>query len=132
MELDFGKLGGLVPAVVQDGASGEVLMLAFMNREAFDLTCATGNATFFSRSRNRLWIKGEHSGHRLRVLELRVDCDADAVLLRVEVLGPAVCHQGYRSCFFRRLEAGGAAENETRVFDPTAAYGPPAGEGGGK
>ena len=103
IELDFDKGGGLVPAVVQDAASGEVLMLAFMNREAFELTQATGYAHYWSRSRKKLWKKGETSGHVQRIVELKVDCDADAVLLKVEQTGPA-CHTGRRSCFYRSLK----------------------------
>ncbi|MCL6564957.1 MAG: phosphoribosyl-AMP cyclohydrolase [Acidobacteriia bacterium] len=123
MELDFSKLGGLVPAVVQDFATGEVLMLGFMNQEALAATLATGAVTFYSRSRQRLWRKGEQSGHRLLLRELRVDCDADAVLARVEAVGPGVCHQGYRSCFYRRLEPDGRARPVAeRTFDPVQVY----------
>ncbi len=123
MELDFSKLDGLIPAVVQDFATGEVLMLGFMNREALAATLATGAVTFYSRSRQTLWRKGEQSGHQLRLRELRVDCDADAVLARVETIGPGVCHQGYRSCFFRRLEPDGLAQPVAeRVFDPAQVY----------
>ena len=92
MKLDFDKLDGLVPAVVQDFASGEVLMVGFMNPVALKATLATGEVTFYSRSRQKLWKKGEQSGHRLRLRELRVDCDADTLLARVEALGPGVCH----------------------------------------
>jgi phosphoribosyl-AMP cyclohydrolase len=124
MDLDFTKLGGLLPAVIQDAKSGEVLMLGFMNAEAYAATRASGEVTFFSRSRNKLWRKGEQSGHVLRVREMRVDCDADALLIRVDALGPGVCHEGYRSCFFRRLSAGGAADIvDERVFDPNTVYG---------
>lgn len=124
MELDFSKLDGLVPAVVQDAATSEVLMLGFMNAEALAATLASGDVTFYSRSRQRLWRKGERSGHRLRVRELRVDCDADALLVRVEALGPGVCHEGYRSCFFRRVGPDGhAAVVADRAFDPGAVYG---------
>lgn len=123
MELNFSKLGGLVPAIVQEAATGEVLMLGFMNAEALAETMRSGEATFFSRSRGRLWRKGERSGHRLRVLELRVDCDADSVLLEVELVGPGVCHAGYRSCFYRRLNAGAGFEPVTApVFDPQQVY----------
>jgi phosphoribosyl-AMP cyclohydrolase len=103
--MDFSKLSGLIPAVVQDETSGEVLMVGFMNDEALRLTKATGFATFFSRSRNTLWTKGETSGNRLKVTELLVDCDDDTVLLKVARLGDGnVCHTGERTCFFRRLE----------------------------
>jgi len=124
MVLDFGKLEGLVPAVVQDAATGEVLMVGYMNAEALRATFATGEVTFYSRSRKQLWRKGEQSGHRLRLREMRVDCDSDALLVRVEVLGPGVCHEGYRSCFFRRLAPDGAATVVAeRVFDPGKVYG---------
>jgi len=124
MELRFSKLDGLVPAVVQDDASGEVLMLGFMNTEALAATLQTGDVTFYSRSRRRLWRKGESSGHRLLVRELRVDCDADAILVRVEALGPGVCHEGYRSCFYRRLgQDGNAVVVAERAFDPGRVYG---------
>jgi phosphoribosyl-AMP cyclohydrolase len=107
MELDFEKENGLVPAIVQDAVNNDVLMLGFMNREAFDKTRATGCVTFFSRSRKKLWTKGESSGQKLLLRELLFDCDKDAVLVRVELAGDAVCHEGYRSCFFRRLEPNG-------------------------
>jgi phosphoribosyl-AMP cyclohydrolase len=124
MVLDFGKLEGLVPAVVQDAATGEVLMVGYMNAEALRATFATGEVTFYSRSRKQLWRKGEQSGHRLRLREMRVDCDSDALLVRVEALGPGVCHEGYRSCFFRRLAPDGAATVVAeRVFDPGKVYG---------
>jgi phosphoribosyl-ATP pyrophosphohydrolase/phosphoribosyl-AMP cyclohydrolase len=103
--MDFSKLDGLVPAVVQDDESNEVLMVGFMNQEALDLTLSTGYATFFSRSRGKLWTKGETSGNRLRVTSALVDCDEDTVLLRVSRLGSGnVCHTGERTCFFRALE----------------------------
>ncbi len=124
MDLDFKKLDGLVPAVIQDWASGEVLMLGFMNAEAYAATQSSGEVTFFSRSRNKLWRKGEQSGHVLKVRDIRVDCDVDALLIRVDALGPGVCHEGYRSCFFRRLSPAGDAEVVAeRTFDPNAVYG---------
>jgi phosphoribosyl-AMP cyclohydrolase len=123
MQLDFTKLDGLIPAIVQDKDTGEVLMLGFMNEQAYAETRSTGNVTFFSRSRNKMWRKGEQSGHTLRVHEVRVDCDLDTVLVRVEALGPGVCHEGYRSCFFRRLETDGSAPVvEVQTFDPKAVY----------
>src|SRR5207247_8075657 len=106
MDLDFNKLGGLITAVIQDQATGRVLMVGFMNEEAFRRTVETGYATFFSRSRNKLWLKGETSGHRLVVKEISTDCDSDALLIQVEALGAGVCHEGYESCFFRRLDNG--------------------------
>jgi phosphoribosyl-AMP cyclohydrolase len=123
MELDFSKLDGLLPAVIQDAASGRVLMVGFMNEEAFRKTVETGYATFWSRSRKKLWVKGEHSGHRLEVREISTDCDQDAVLVKVRALGPGVCHNGYESCFYRRLEGGQWVEAEPRVYDPGAVYG---------
>lgn len=124
MEPDFKKLGGLIPAVIQDAGSGEVLMLGFMNAEAYAATRSSGEVTFFSRSRNKLWRKGEQSGHVLRVREIRVDCDVDALLIRVDAIGPGVCHEGYRSCFFRQLSPAGDAEViADRTFDPKAVYG---------
>jgi phosphoribosyl-AMP cyclohydrolase len=98
-------------------------MVGYMNQEAFDKTVETGFATFYSRSRRKLWLKGESSGHRLVVKEISTDCDADAVLLKVEALGPGVCHEGYRSCFFRRLENGEWKVAEERTYDPRAVYG---------
>lgn len=98
-------------------------MVGFMNDEAFRRTVATGYATFYSRSRNKLWIKGESSGHRLAVTEISTDCDNDTVLLKVEALGPGVCHKGYESCFFRKLENGQWVESEPRTYDPDAVYG---------
>jgi phosphoribosyl-AMP cyclohydrolase len=123
MKLNFEKLGGLVPAVVQDAQTGRVLMLGFMNEEAFQKTLATGYATFYSRSRNRLWLKGETSGHRLEVQRIFVDCDEDAVLLQVRPLGPGVCHKGYQSCFFRTLQDGRWVAAEERSYDPAQTYG---------
>lgn len=123
MELDFSKLDGLVAAVIQDHESGRVLMVGFMNEEAFRLTVETGYATFYSRSRNKLWLKGETSGHCLVVKEISTDCDRDAVLLKVEAIGPGVCHEGYQSCFFRRLDQGQWRESEPRAYDPKAVYG---------
>jgi phosphoribosyl-AMP cyclohydrolase len=123
MDLDFSKLGGLVPAVIQDHATGRVLMVGFMNQEAFEKTVESGFATFYSRSRNKLWLKGETSGHRLAVKEIATDCDQDSVLVRVEALGPGVCHNGYRSCFYRRLADGRWVESEPRSYDPDKVYG---------
>lgn len=124
MELDFAKAGGLLPAIVQDHRSGEVLMLGFMNHQALAETQRTGQVVFFSRSRNRLWKKGETSGHVLQLRELRVDCDADALLLRVEAVGPGVCHEGYRSCFFRQIDSDGQSSIvEERAFQPEQVYG---------
>jgi len=123
MNLDFAKLQGVVPAVVQDHRSGRVLMLGFMNEEAFRQTVETGFATFFSRSRQQLWLKGESSGHTLVVKEIFTDCDEDTVLLKVEALGPGVCHAGYESCFFRQLTGGEWSESEAATYDPAEVYG---------
>ena len=122
MQLDFSKLDGLLPAVIQDAQSGRVLMVGFMNDEAFRRTVETGYATFYSRSRNKLWMKGESSGHRLVVKEISTDCDNDTVLIKVEALGPGVCHEGYQSCFFRKLENGNWVESESRAYDPKEVY----------
>ncbi|RMG89451.1 MAG: phosphoribosyl-AMP cyclohydrolase [Candidatus Dadabacteria bacterium] len=121
--LDFEKSGGLVPAVVQDAETGEVLMLAYMNEEAFRRTLASGKAWFYSRSRDTYWMKGESSGHVQEVREVRVDCDADAVLLKVRQVGGAACHTGHRSCFYRRVQDGAFVEEGERVFDPEEVYG---------
>jgi phosphoribosyl-AMP cyclohydrolase len=123
VELDFQKADGLVPAIIQDQRTGDVLMLGFMNLEAFTETMRTSEVVFFSRSRNELWKKGETSGHVLKVLEVRVDCDADALLVRVEPVGPGVCHEGYRSCFFRELNSEGRATViAERTFAPEKVY----------
>ena len=119
---NFADDASLVTAVVQDAASGRVLMLAHMNRAAWETTVATGEATYYSRSRSRIWKKGEESGHVQRVREIYVDCDGDAILLKVEQVGGAACHEGYQSCFFRRLQAGRWDVVDARVFDPQAVY----------
>ncbi len=120
--IDFDKSGGLVPAIAQDAATGEVLMLAWMNREAFDETVRTGRAVYFSRSRNRLWRKGEESGNVQEVKEIAIDCDADTILLKVHQIGGAACHEGYKSCFFRRLADDRLEVVGERVFDPKQVY----------
>ncbi len=113
-ELDFEKMGGLVPAVVQDLSSGEVLMLGFMNDVAFERTLQCGYVTFFSRTRNELWTKGESSGNRLRLISCQTDCDRDTLLLRVQVEGAGlVCHQGTRSCFTELLSFQGTDSIDT-------------------
>jgi phosphoribosyl-AMP cyclohydrolase len=123
MKLDFAKSDGLVTAVVQDHVTGCVLMVGYMNEEAFRKTVETGFVTFYSRSRRKLWLKGETSGNRLVLKEISTDCDHDAVLVQVEALGPGVCHEGYQSCFFRRLENGEWKVSEPRTYDPAAVYG---------
>jgi phosphoribosyl-AMP cyclohydrolase len=123
MQLDFSKADGLIPAIIQDAASGDVLMLGFMNEIALAETQRTQEVTFFSRSRNRLWKKGESSGHVLKVHEIRIDCDADSLLIRVTPIGPGVCHEGYRSCFFRNLARNGETQTvEQPTFDPDKIY----------
>lgn len=121
---DFSVQGGLLPAIAQDAVTGEVLMLAYMNRESYAETLRTGEAVYYSRSRGKLWRKGEESGHVQRVAGIYVDCDADTILLRVEQVGGAACHEGYRSCFFRRVTPQGLETIGQRVFDPRQVYGP--------
>jgi len=120
--IDFDKAGGLVPAIAQDVATGQVLMLAWMNREAFEETVRTGRACYFSRSRGKLWRKGEESGNVQEVREIFVDCDADTILLKVQQIGGAACHEGYASCFFRKLESGALTTIGERLFDPKQVY----------
>ncbi len=122
MTLDFGKLDGLIPAVIQDEKTGRVLMVGFMNEESFKMTVETGFATFFSRSRKRLWLKGESSGHKLVVKSIQTDCDRDCILVAVESLGPGVCHEGYESCFFRTLTGGEWKVTEAQTYDPKKVY----------
>ena len=115
MEIDFDKMQGLVPAVIQDAGDGELLMVGFMNRQALAMTLETGIVTFYSRTREKLWTKGETSGNRLQVIQASTDCDRDTVLLRVRVLGEGkVCHKGTRSCFTEQLPLGTAAAGSTR------------------
>jgi len=113
---------GLITAIAQDAASGKILMVAWMNREALKETVETGQAVYWSRSRNRLWRKGEESGHVQKVLEVRLDCDADAVLLRVEQVGGIACHTGRESCFFRKLEDGRWVTTDPVLKDPSLIY----------
>jgi phosphoribosyl-AMP cyclohydrolase len=120
--IDFEKAGGLIPAIAQDADSGQVLMLAWMNREAYEETLRTRRACYYSRSRGRLWRKGEESGNVQEVREIYVDCDADTILLKVDQKGGAACHEGYTSCFFRRVIDGGLQLVGERVFDPKQVY----------
>jgi phosphoribosyl-AMP cyclohydrolase len=120
--LDFKKIGGLVPAIIQDHLTGEVLMLGFMNEESWNLTLKEGTVVFYSRSRNKLWKKGETSGHVQIVKEIRVDCDDDTLLIRVEQVGGAACHTGYRSCFFRKLDGSDLVADGALVFNPEDVY----------
>ena len=120
--LDFDKSGGLIPAIAQDAETGDVLMLAWMNRDAYEETLRTGRACYFSRSRGRLWRKGEESGNVQEVKEVFIDCDADTVLLKVRQIGGAACHEGYRSCFFRKVNGNALQVVGERVFDPMQVY----------
>ncbi len=123
MNLDFAKCDGLVPAIVQDHRDGRVLMLGFMDEDAFAKTVETGKVTFLSRTRNKLWTKGETSGNVLVAKRIEVDCDLDTLLIHAEAFGPGVCHAGFRSCFYRKLENGAWAQHEERSYDPKAVYG---------
>jgi phosphoribosyl-AMP cyclohydrolase len=122
MNIDFEKAGGLVPAVAQDADTGEVLMLAWMNKEAYEETVRTGRVCYFSRSRNRLWRKGEESGHVQEVRGIFIDCDADTILLKVHQIGGAACHEGYASCFFRKVDGEKLTVVGERIFDPKQVY----------
>jgi phosphoribosyl-AMP cyclohydrolase len=121
--LDFDKQNGLITAVVQDSRTHRVLMVGYMNREAFDRTLTTGHVTFFSRSRQKLWTKGESSGHYLMLKSIATDCDGDALLVIADPMGPGVCHNGYESCFYRTYKDGAWAETEAPVYNPAAVYG---------
>lgn len=122
VKLDFAKGGDLLPAIAQDWKTGDVLMLAYINEEAWNETLKTGNATYWTRSRQKLWRKGEESGNVQKVKEIYVDCDLDAVIFKVEQIGGAACHEGYHSCFFRKYENGELVVVGERVFDPAKVY----------
>ncbi|NLZ60289.1 MAG: phosphoribosyl-AMP cyclohydrolase [Lentisphaerae bacterium] len=124
VELDFSKSSdGLIPAIAQDWQSGEVLMLAYINREAWEKTRQTGIATYWTRSRQRLWVKGESSGNVQKIKEILVDCDLDTVVFKVEQVGGAACHMGYKSCFYRKVENDGSLTVQGKpVFDPEKVY----------
>ena len=119
---DFAKGGGLLPAIAQDAETGEVLMMAYMNEEAYRETRESGRAVYFSRSRNKLWRKGEESGHVQEVQGIYLDCDRDTILLRVHQVGGAACHEGYKSCFFRQVTSRGLQVVGQQVFDPKEVY----------
>ena len=119
---DFAKGDGMLPAIAQDAATGEVLMMAYMNPASYAETLATGRAVYFSRSRNKLWRKGEESGHVQHVKGIYLDCDADTILLKVDQIGGAACHEGYKSCFFRQVTPEGLKVVGNRVFDPATVY----------
>ncbi len=110
IELDFNKMGGLIPAIAQDCRTGEVLMMAYMNELAWQKTLETGKVHYWSRSRNSLWLKGETSGHLQKVREIRVDCDNDCILVRIEQVGGVACHTGHRSCFYRKVGDGAGTD----------------------
>jgi phosphoribosyl-AMP cyclohydrolase len=120
---DFTRCDGLLPAIAQDAATGEILMMAYMNAESYAETIATGRAVYYSRSRQKLWRKGEESGNVQLVRAIYVDCDRDTILLSVEQIGGAACHEGYKSCFFRQVTPDGLKIVGTRVFDPAEVYG---------
>ncbi|MCG6909697.1 MAG: phosphoribosyl-AMP cyclohydrolase [Deltaproteobacteria bacterium] len=122
IELNFEKTGGLLPAIVQEAETGDVLMLAYMNRKAWEATLSTGKATFFSRSRQELWVKGLTSGNVQIVKEIRIDCDDDTVLLKVEQVGGAACHTGHKSCFFKQVKNGAVTVVGRPLFDPEEVY----------
>ncbi len=121
--LDFDKQNGLITAVVQDAKTHRVLMVGYMNREAMEKSLASGHVTFFSRSRQKLWTKGESSGHYLLLKSIATDCDGDALLVRAEPIGPGVCHNGFESCFYRTLKNGQWIETDSKAYDPDAVYG---------
>jgi phosphoribosyl-AMP cyclohydrolase len=124
VELDFSKSAdGLIPAIAQDYKTGDVLMLAYINEESWKLTLETGKATYWTRSRQKLWVKGESSGNVQLVKEILVDCDLDTVVFKIEQVGDAACHEGYRSCFFRKIEGDELKVVGERVFDPKDVYG---------
>ncbi|TWU28554.1 phosphoribosyl-AMP cyclohydrolase [Bythopirellula polymerisocia] len=122
---DFAQGNGLLPAIAQDAESGQLLMLGYMNQEAWDQTLATGQAVYYSRSRKRLWHKGEESGNFQIVKAIYLDCDADTILLKVEQIGGAACHEGYPSCFFRKWNGSEFVLEGERVFDPSQVYDKP-------
>ena len=122
IELDFKKTGGLIPAIAQDWKTGEVLMLAYINEESWKETLRTGHGVYWSRSRSKLWHKGEESGNVQIVKEILVDCDADTVIFKVEQVGGAACHEGYRTCFFRKVAGDTLEVVGERVFDPSKVY----------
>ena len=119
---NFDKAGGLIPVIVQDHATGDVLMLAYMSQESWEMTLKTGKATFWSRSRKALWLKGETSGHVQMVHDIFIDCDDDTILLKVEQIGGAACHTGHRSCFYRKLSDGALVMIGEPLFNPKDVY----------
>ena len=122
IELDFSKSDGLIPAIAQDWKTGEVLMLAYINRLSWEETLKSGNATYWSRSRNKLWKKGEESGNVQEIKEILVDCDDDTVIFKVDQIGGAACHTGYRTCFYRKIDGGELKTVGQKVFNPEDKY----------
>jgi phosphoribosyl-AMP cyclohydrolase len=122
IELDFSKSDGLIPAIAQDWVTGEVLMLAYINRLSWEETLKSGNATYWSRSRNKLWKKGEESGNVQKIKEILVDCDDDTVIFKVDQIGGAACHTGYRTCFYRKIDGGELKTIGQKVFNPEDRY----------
>jgi len=122
IQLDFKKQDGLVPVIAQDYKTGEVLMMAYMNEESWHITLKEGKVCYYSRSRNKLWRKGEESGNVQLVKEIFVDCDNDTLLIKVDQIGGAACHEGYKSCFFRKVEGDKETVVSERVFDPKKVY----------
>ena len=123
IDLDFKKNNGLVPAIAQDYETGEVLMMAYMNKESWELTLKTGIAHYWSRSRNKLWKKGESSGNVQEIKEIRIDCDDDTILLKIKQIGEAACHTGFRSCFYRVVRNDALIEDGEKIFNPDDVYG---------
>ena len=122
-KIDFEKMDGLVPGIVQDAKTGEMLMLGFLNETSYNKTLESGFVTFWSRTRQKLWMKGETSGNRLKVVSASTDCDNDTLLIKVEARGPGVCHNGYQSCFYRTLQDSQWVETEQPTYDPASVYG---------
>lgn len=122
IELDFSKSDGLIPAIAQDWKTGEVLMLAYINKLSWEETLKSGNATYWSRSRNKLWKKGEESGNVQKIREILVDCDDDTVIFKVDQIGGAACHTGYRTCFYRKIDGGELKTVGEKVFNPEEKY----------
>ncbi len=122
MEIDFDKGNGLIPVIIQDATTHEILMLGYMNRESWEKTLETQRASFWSRSRQKIWIKGETSGHFQEIKEIYLDCDGDTLLMKVKQIGGAACHTGFRSCFHRKFEEGGWKVIGEKVFDPKEVY----------
>ena len=122
VKLDFEKCGGLIPAIAQDYRTGEVLMMAYINEESWQETLKSGYATYYSRSRQQLWKKGESSGHLQVIKEILVDCDCDTVIFKIEQLGPGACHTGHRSCFYTETDGNSSKELSAPLFDPEKVY----------